>query len=150
MIRPRLGALLSQVPTPSLLLTLPALEANEAAMRGVLRATGVALRPHGKMHKSSSFARWLLRRGGAEMSGVCAQTLRECVVMVRDGGATDVLLTNLVVGPGPAATLASLAADHPAATIGVLVDSQRNVVELAAAATGRSATLRALVEFDAG
>ena len=68
---------LASLLTPSLLVSLPVLERNEATCRALMRGTGVQLRPHAKAHKSSGLARWLLARGGAEISGLCAQTVDE-------------------------------------------------------------------------
>ena len=74
----RVGQRLAEILTPSLIVSLPALEANDAAMRASLRGTGVNLRPHTKAHKSSDVARWQMARAGpGELSGFCAQTLAE-------------------------------------------------------------------------
>ena len=54
-----------------------------------MRGTGVALRPHAKAHKSSGLGRWLLDRADGEISGMCAQTLTECEVMLAGAGCTD-------------------------------------------------------------
>ena len=69
--------------------------------------------------------------------------------MVAGAGAPDVLLTNEVYGPN-AARLAALAAAHPQATIGALVDSLAGVQALDAAAAEAGAMLAAWVEIDAG
>ena len=143
---------LASLLTPSLLVSLPVLERNEAACRALMRGTGVQLRPHAKAHKSSGLARWLLARGGDELSGLCAQTVDEAEVMVGAAQCKDVLLTNEVIGPQKLERLAGLAASHPDAAIGVLVDSLFGVDALSAAMRARapSATISAYVEIECG
>ena len=143
------GCLLADVLTPCLLISMPAFEANEAAMRAKFRGSGVMLRPHAKAHKSSGLARYLLERGGHEMSGLCAQTVTEAEVLVRDGGCLDVLLTNELAAPA-ARRLARLAADHPAVRISALVDHPAHVAALSEAASAAGAHLHALVEINCG
>tara|TARA_B110001452_G_scaffold250021_1_gene237952 strand:- start:500 stop:1714 length:1215 start_codon:yes stop_codon:yes gene_type:complete len=148
---PAIGTRLADLLTPSLLVSLPVLERNEAACRSYLRGTGVALRPHAKAHKSSGLAEWLLDRGGSEITGLCAQTVSEATVMVEKGGCKNLLLTNEVVSSAQIRRLATLAADNPDATIGVLVDSPDNVLALSdAMASVRGGSLSAFVEIDCG
>ena len=143
---------LASLLTPSLLVSLPVLERNEEACRALMRGTGVQLRPHAKAHKSSGLARWLLERGGSELSGLCAQTVDEAEVMVGAAQCKDVLLTNEVIGPQKLERLAGLAASHPDAAIGVLVDSLFGVDALSAAMRARapSATISAYIEIECG
>lgn len=145
----RVGQTLTELVTPCLLVHMPALEANDAAMRGALRGTGVHLRPHFKAHKSSALARWQLGRAPAgELRGFCAQTVGEAAALV-GGGATDVLLTNELPRRG-AESLAALAAAHPAAQISALVDCAQHVETLDRAARAAGASLGALVEIECG
>ena len=143
---------LASLLTPSLLVSLPVLERNEAACRALMRGTGVQLRPHAKAHKSSGLARWLLARGGDELSGLCAQTVDEAEVMVGAAQCKDVLLTNEVIGPQKLERLAGLAASHPAAAISVLVDSLFGADALSEAMRARapSATISAFVDIECG
>ena len=57
-----IGAALADIVTPALLVSLPALEANERRMRELLDGTGVRLRPHFKAQKSSAMAAWQMFR----------------------------------------------------------------------------------------
>jgi len=136
--------------TPALLVLMPQLEHNEAAMRSLVRGRGANLRPHAKAHKSGGFTRWLLEQSNGEITGMCTQTVGETEAIVSLGGCKDVLLTNEVATDTAAARLASLAAAHPAATVGVLVDHRLQVEMLARAAATAKAKLRVLVEVDAG
>ena len=73
--RIRIGASLTSVFTPCLLVSLPQLEANDSRMRALLQDTGVALRPHAKAHKSSAVSMWQASRAEAErqpVAGFCA------------------------------------------------------------------------------
>ena len=89
-----LGTALADILTPALLCSMPTLEANEARMRTLLRGTGVALRPHAKLHKSEAFAKWHMEASADEpIKGFCAQTVRETASCLR-AGSKDVLLTN--------------------------------------------------------
>ena len=149
---PTTTSALTSLLTPSLLVSLPVLERNEAACRALMRGTGVQLRPHAKAHKSSGLAQWLLARGGDELSGLCAQTVDEAEVMVGTAQCKDVLLTNEVVGAQKLKRLASLAASHPDAAIGVLVDSLFGVDAFSAAMRSHapSATISAYIEIECG
>ena len=149
---PPSGRTLASLITPSLLVSLPVLERNEAACRTLVRGTGVQLRPHAKAHKSSGLARWLLTRAGDEVSGLCAQTVDEAEVMIGTAQCMDVLLTNEVIGTQKLDRIAGLAASHPDAAIGVLVDSLPGVDALSAAmrAHAPSATISAYIEIECG
>jgi D-serine deaminase-like pyridoxal phosphate-dependent protein len=54
---------LNRLPTPCLVLDLDALDRNIAAMAALTRRSGVALRPHAKVHKSSAIARRQIAAG---------------------------------------------------------------------------------------
>ena len=101
----KIGQRLTDVLTPALMISMPVLEKNEAAMRAALRGSGVALRPHFKAQKSSACAKWLQKQAGSELAGLCAQTLTEAEVLLRSGATPSCLLTNEVIGPaaGPVA-----------------------------------------------
>ena len=104
------------------------------------RTTAATCRDGRECTLPSAAGKWLLERAGSEINGFCVQTVGEAEAMVARAGAPDVLLTNEVYGPN-AARLAALAAAHPQATVGALLD---------AAATEAGAKLSAWVEIDAG
>ncbi len=144
------GTRLAEVLTPTLLVSLPQLEANEATMRRAVHGTGVRLRPHAKAHKCSSLAKWQLSASDEPPVGFCAQTVGEAEAMVRGAGATDVLLTNSVAPRGSAARLAALAAEYPSAKISALVDCPSHVAALEEAAAAAKTRLGAYVEIECG
>ncbi|KGF70491.1 alanine racemase [Hoeflea sp. BAL378] len=134
-----------EIQTPCLILDLDALERNIVKMGAEAKAMGVALRVHGKMHKSVDVARLQQRLGGAV--GVCCQKVSEAEAFVR-GGISDVLISNQVRDPLKIDRLARLPARG--ARIGCCVDDIDNVAELSAAAVRHGATIFCLVELDCG
>jgi 3-hydroxy-D-aspartate aldolase len=129
--------------TPALVVRRVAMEANLRSLQAACDAAGVALRPHGKMHKSSVIAR-LQRAAGAV--GLCCQTVGEAEAFAA-GGVEDLLVT-APVPPWGAARLARLAAAGFA--IGAVADSEAQVARLSEAATAVGAGIRCLVDVDLG
>lgn len=128
--------------TPALIVDLNALEANIAAMAAFGRATGVALRPHAKTHKSADIGRMQVAAGAV---GLCCAKLGEAEALAGEGIESILLTSPVVVAPGIARLVAlaesmadlALVADHPDA-----------VAALAAASTGKP--IRVLVDIDPG
>ena len=145
----RVGVAFADIVTPALLVSMPVLEANEARMRAFLRGTGIALRPHAKLHKSAAFARWHIEASSAEPPcGFCAQTVGEAAACL-NAGSDDVLLTNSLPRHG-ARRLAALAAAFPAAKVSALVDCDEHVGTLEEAAREHNTALGAFVEIECG
>jgi len=144
-----LGMALADIVTPALLISMPVLEANEARMRTLLRGTGVALRPHAKLHKSEAFAKWHIEASAAEpMRGFCAQTVNEAASCLR-AGSPDVLLTNSLPRHG-SMSLAALAAEYPATKVAALVDCPEHVATLEEAARKHATRLGVYIEIECG
>lgn len=139
----QIGDPVDEIETPALLVDLDAYERNLDAMAEKIASKGVRLRPHGKTHKSPEIALDQMKRGAV---GICCQKVSEAEVMV-DGGVTDVLVSNEVIGRKKIARLAALARR---ADIGVCVDDPGNVAELSAAARDMDVELSVLVEIDVG
>jgi D-serine deaminase-like pyridoxal phosphate-dependent protein len=131
--------------TPALLIDLPALERNIAAMAAFARDRGVALRPHAKTHKSVEIAR---RQAVAGAVGICCATLGEAEVMVA-GGIAGVLVTSPLVTPSKIARLIALNQRQTEGLM-VCVDHPENVRALAEAAAGSGKPLEVIVDFSAG
>lgn len=100
-----IGTAEGEVQTPCLILDLDALERNVVKMGRLAQEMGVALRVHGKMHKSVDVALLQQRIGGA--CGLCCQKVSEAEAFVR-GGITDVLVSNQVRGAAKVDRLARL------------------------------------------
>lgn len=80
------------LPTPSLLLDVDALDRNVGKMAE--RLPGSRLRPHVKAHKSTSVAR---RQSEAGHTGFCCATIREMEGLAEQGLGQDLLLANEVL-----------------------------------------------------
>jgi D-serine deaminase-like pyridoxal phosphate-dependent protein len=131
------------VPTPALLLDLPAARRNIAKMGEHMRGVSADLRPHIKVHKSPELARLQVEAGAI---GVSTATVWEAIVMVRSG-IDHVLVVNEVAGRDKLAALAELAGG---ADVMLCVDDAANAAEVAAAARAAGSTLGALIEVDTG
>ncbi|MDH5535255.1 MAG: DSD1 family PLP-dependent enzyme [Betaproteobacteria bacterium] len=138
-----IGMPLAELDTPSLILELDAFERNLARLKESLAGVKVAVRPHAKSHKCPEIA---LRQIALGAVGICCQKVSEAEAMI-DGGVTDVLIANEVVGAPKLARLAVLA---KRARVAVCVDDAANIAELDSAARAIGVTLDALVEINVG
>ncbi len=139
-----IGAPLSDVDTPALIIDLVAFERYLARLAERAGAfPGLRVRPHAKTHKSPAIAHRQIAHGAV---GMCCQKVGEAEVMV-EGGIRDVLVTNEVVGARKLARLAALARQ---ARIGVCVDDPGNVDALSAAVAEVGAEIDVYVEIDVG
>jgi len=139
----RIGMPIAEVDTPALLLDLDAFEHNLDTLDRTLAGRMVRIRPHAKSHKCPRIALIQMQRGAV---GVCCQKVSEAEALV-DGGVTDVMVSNEVVG---AQKLSKLAALARRARISVLADHPDAVDALARAAHEAGVTLDVLVEVDVG
>jgi len=137
------GMLLADIDTPSLILELPSFERNLKLMSDSLQGRNIRLRPHAKSHKCPEIAHRQLKSGAI---GICCQKVSEAEALV-EGGISDVLISNEVVGDAKLKRIALLAKK---ARIAVCVDDARNVDELTAAARNEGVILNLLIEIDAG
>src|SRR5688500_4878714 len=138
-----IGAPLSEVDTPALLLDLDVFESNLRRLNDSLAGRKVAVRPHAKSHKCPQIA---LRQIALGAVGVCCQKVSEAEAMV-EGGVPDVLIANEVVGE---AKLRRLVALSKQARVAVCADDADNVRALDEAARAFGATLDVLVEINVG
>ncbi len=134
---------LEDVDTPTLLVDLDAFERNLNRMAKAAAQAGVRLRPHAKTHKCAVIA---LRQLALGAVGVCCQKVSEAEGFI-DGGVTDVLISNEVVGRQKLHRLAALA---QRATVGVCVDDLSNVAGLNEAASECQVSVDVLIEVDVG
>ncbi len=137
------GMSLDEVDTPALLLDLDAFEHNLDTLDRTLAGRNVRVRPHAKSHKCPRIALIQMQRGAV---GVCCQKVAEAEALV-DGGVTDVMVSNEIVGAQKLARLAALA---KRARVSVLADHPDAVDALAKAAKDAGATIEVLVEVDVG
>ncbi|HEY5316236.1 MAG TPA: DSD1 family PLP-dependent enzyme [Pirellulales bacterium] len=138
-----LGSTKDDLDTPALCLDLDAMEANIRSMAETCSRAGVAWRPHAKGHKSSYIARLQLAAGAL---GVTCAKLGEAEMMA-DGGVTDLLIANMVVGPRKLSRLVAL---RRKADPIVCVDHLDQVEPLSRAFASEPAPLRVLIEVNIG
>jgi D-serine deaminase-like pyridoxal phosphate-dependent protein len=118
------GQQLEEVDTPALVLDLDAFERNLRTLADSARGR-VRVRPHAKTHKCPEVAKRQIALGAV---GSCCQKVSEAEAMV-EGGVSDVLVSNEIVGARKLARLAELSRK---ARIGVCIDSTHHLRELAA------------------
>ena len=130
--------------TPALIVDLPAMQRNIAAMAAYAKSRGVGLRPHSKTHKSARIARLQVDAGAA---GVCVVTVGEAAPMVA-AGIPGVLITSPVVLPAKIDRLIAL--NERAEGLMVVADNAENVDALASAAGASGRPLTVVVDLDVG
>lgn len=141
------GDLFLGVSTPALVIDAAALDANIARMATAARTAGVALRPHGKTHKSPDIAR---RQRAAGAIGLCCATLLEAEAMAA-AGIADLFITSPVVGVDKCTRLAALhRRPRKDAQVMVVVDHPAQVDGILAALAPGDAPLALVVDVDIG
>ncbi len=138
-----IGMPLAEVDTPCLILDLDVFERNLQRLQDSLAGRRVMVRPHAKSHKCPQIA---LRQIALGAVGVCCQKVSEAEALV-EGGVTDVLITNEIVGAPKLKRLAALARQ---AQVAVCADNAGNIPALDAAARESGVTLDVLVEINVG
>ena len=138
-----IGDTLAQIGTPSLLIDLDVFDKNLRAMADLTAAHGMALRPHGKAHKTSAIA---LRQIAAGAVGICCQKLSEAYPFAL-AGVKSIHISNEFVGADKVAMAVALA---QAVTLSVCVDSLTQVADLAHAAEQAGVNIAVFPEVDIG
>ena len=131
------------VPTPFLVVELDTAEANTAAMQGRLEDSGIAIRPHIKVHRIPDLGRMQTSAGAA---GIACQTLEEVERMI-DAGFGDILLTNSLVDPRKLDRFMEL---NARAAVAITAESEEAVRELSRVARSWGRKARLYVECDIG
>jgi D-serine deaminase-like pyridoxal phosphate-dependent protein len=141
--RPAIGTPITALETPCLLVDLDAAEHNMRVIADTYRDTICKMRSHVKNLKTPVLAHMQMQAGGT-MGGVCAAKVAEAEVMV-EGGITDVLIANQIVGRDKIARLCALA---KRADMKVAIDNAGNLRELSAVAQEHGVTLGVVLEVD--
>jgi D-serine deaminase-like pyridoxal phosphate-dependent protein len=139
-VRPRT---IAEIPTPALLVDVPAMERNIRRMAEFFAQGPCRLRPHFKAHKTPEIARRQLAAGSC--SGLTCATVGEAEVAA--DLCDDILIANQVLGPGKAERVAALARRID---IKVAVDSVAGLDDIASAAREAGVAVGVLVEVAAG
>ena len=130
--------------TPVLVLDRDQLDANIAVMQTLAAAQGIALRPHGKTHKSVDIARRQIAQGAV---GVCCAKIGEAEVFA-DGGILELLITSPVAAPAAIVRLAALAGRS--AGLMAAVDDPGVVARTQQALAEAGTTLEMVIDIDPG
>jgi D-serine deaminase-like pyridoxal phosphate-dependent protein len=133
----------ADIDTPALLVDVPRLRRNIAAMQALADRAGVALRPHTKTHKSPVIARMQVEAGAR---GITVAKVGEAEVMVA-AGFDDLFIAYPLIGEAKYRSLLPLL---ERATIRVAADSPEGVAALSAFFGPRGVRLPVLVEVDTG
>ena len=136
---------LHEIPTPALIVDLPAMQRNIERMAGYFAGRTSKLRPHFKAHKTPAIARLQLAAGSC--TGLTCATVGEAEVVAHERLCDEILIANEIVGPGKAARVAKLAATS---NIIVAVDSVFGLDDIAAAARAAGTTVGVLVDVGVG
>ena len=140
MTRPRT---IADIPTPALLVDLPAMERNIRRMAAFFADGACKLRPHFKAHKTPEIARRQLAAGAC--GGLTCATVSEAEIATEV--SDDILIANQVLGPGKAARVAALA---KRIDIKVAIDSLTGLQDIAAAARDAGSEVDVIVEVNIG
>jgi D-serine deaminase-like pyridoxal phosphate-dependent protein len=132
------------LPTPCMLVDQEIFETNLRKMADHCRATGMHLRGHVKVHKSTEIARRQIAMGAI---GVTCATVAECELMSH-AGITNILLTRQPAGKNNIGRVIALAKHDP--TFGTVVDDPIAAEWLQAAASAENLKLRTVVDVYAG
>ncbi len=130
------------LPTPALLLDLPAFEGNLKVVADHCRQTDRGFRPHAKTHKCPEIAKRQIKSGA---SGVCVATVSEAEAMV-DAGIRGVLLTSPIIERGKIARMVQLAKSGD--DVMLALGDPREVELLGEAAAAARVTVDVLVDVD--
>ena len=136
--------LVSDLPTPALLVDLPRLAANLDRMQSAADAAGVALRPHAKTHKTAEVAQMQAERGAR---GLTVATLDEAEAFARTGH-TDLRLATPIAGPQKLERLGALLDAGVRVTFSV--DTEAGARLASAAFAARAEPVGVLIEVDTG
>jgi D-serine deaminase-like pyridoxal phosphate-dependent protein len=132
------------LPTPCMVVDQEIFDANLRRMADHCRATGIHLRGHVKVHKSTEIAKRQIALGGI---GVTCATVAECELMSH-AGISNILLTRQPTSKNNIARAIALARHDP--TFGTVVDDPLTAEWLQAAAATEDVKLKTVVDIYAG
>ena len=137
------GAAISAIDTPALLVDLDALEKNLAEVHAVIQTAGISVRSHAKAHKCPDIALRQIKGGAV---GICVQKASEAEPFI-EVGVKNILITNEVIGVRKVERVARLAAH---AHMGLCVDNIVGVHQIGAAARRHNVAIDVYIEMDVG
>ena len=134
---------IDDIPTPALIVDVPALDRNIARMAQFFAEGGCRLRPHVKAHKTPEIARRQLAAGSCV--GLTCATVLEAEAVA--GLCDDILIANELVNGAKCARAAALARG---CRVTVAVDSHEGLEALAWAARAEGVILGVLIDVNVG
>lgn len=138
-----IGRNITEIPTPALVVDLPILMENIAAMQKMVSLRGKALRPHIKTHKCSTVAKMQITAGAI---GVTCATVGEAEA-IATAGIRDILIANQVVTQDKLIRVARL---QEISETKFAVDSVEGIEIAETVAREQGCTFEVLVEVDSG
>ena len=138
------GMPVTELPTPSMVADITAIDANLAKMDGFFTGPGSKLRPHFKSHKCVTLARRQMSQPNTV--GITCAKVSEAEQLVI-GGVHDILIANQVIGMDKTARIAEI---NRKAAVRVAVDSKLGIDQLGAAAQKAGVTIGVFIEIDIG
>ena len=135
------GTSLEDLDTPALIVEVAIADANIRKMQEFVHGHGTAVRPHSKTHKSPFWGHKQLAAGAI---GITCSKVSEAEALV-DGGITEVLIANEIVGR---MKIARLAAVNRRANVVVAVDDATNVRDLSEAAEAARVEIGVVVDVN--
>jgi D-serine deaminase-like pyridoxal phosphate-dependent protein len=136
--------ILDSVETPCLVVDVPTVRANIAAMQRQVEQAGCALRPHVKTHKMPLFAKMQIEAGA---KGITCAKVSEAEVMAA-AGIDDIFIAYPMVGEHR--TRRALALARTMRRLILAVDSEEGALALSGAAQEAGLTLEVRLEIDTG
>ena len=136
------GDIERDIDTPAAIVDLDQLEKNLHKMAALAADSGVAMRPHFKMHKCPAVA---LRQMELGAVGLCCQKVDEAVVMAH-AGVSNILVSNEVISASKLDRLCALAPQLD--WLGVCADCIQGADAIEAACSRAGCTIDVLVELD--
>lgn len=136
--------MLSNLPTPAVVVDRSRLETNLSAMQAMADRENVGLRPHTKTHKSIEMARRQLQLGA---TGLTVAKVGEAELFV-EAGFTDIRLAYTLVGKDKLERVAKLM--RSGATISFCVDTSTAAEAASAFFSGVGLEAQVLIETDIG
>ena len=138
------GRPVTELPTPSIVADIAAIDANLSKMDSYFTGSGCRLRPHFKSHKCVTLAKRQLDHQNTV--GITCAKVSEAEQLV-EGGIKDVLIANQVIGLDKTDRIAVL---NRVAVVRVAVDSREGIEQLSAAALKAGVNIGVLIEIDIG
>ncbi|KAF1996190.1 hypothetical protein P154DRAFT_525764 [Amniculicola lignicola CBS 123094] len=143
---PKVGDKISDLDTPSMIVSIPHMESNIKKLFSKLKSSNpsILIRPHLKTTKSAHLAKLLVSNGA---TGGCCAKLSEAEVLI-PLGFTDLLITCEIIGPVKVRRLVELWRQNKGTRI--VVDSEEGVRGLEEGMKDEEGELLTLIDLDVG